>query len=434
MSASAFASPDVPSPQVLDLPDLGAIRSTIIMAAIDLSQIHEVHPQCLDIKGVLFEGQVAGGHFGDIWQGKWVVVPSLLKSPETSLPMIQNGPKAILGHVSFSPWMVNGNILHRTYLNRQTAVAHSLIFEKIQQIVYDDTSKTLQWRHLHAESPDGQAKGLGLHLKRLAQGLDKYDLHEPHRHLSSLNEYDHLHRIFRLCSVHVYWNIKATCVPDSVKKKMQSLVCMRHQDWDRTVCEIEIEGGKAGRDKIRPKFAFEGMCWSRSFMPRVVWQIGDANSNIIEGLHADVNREGISCTLLGGIKKGQYFDSLKLKSLRTYEETHPSDRALRNLKRKVADRHRTLVAQDSKISTQNKKLKTAHSALSNASQRLTALQEAATSSITDITKVVTQRDRASAMYSKALEGSMGVVGTGTGKVGVLLPPTARDAIQKGGEH
>jgi hypothetical protein len=69
------------------------------------------------------------------------------------------------------------------------------------------------------------------------------------------------------------------------------------------------------QDKIRSKFALQGICWQESFIPKVVWQVGDSSSNIIESLHADVNTEGTTCTLVGGVKKGQFFDKMKLQSL-----------------------------------------------------------------------------------------------------------------------
>jgi hypothetical protein len=70
------------------------------------------------------------------------------------------------------------------------------------------------------------------------------------------------------------------------------------------------------QDKIRSKFALQGICWQESFIPKVVWQVGDSSSNIIESLHADANTEGTSCTLVGGVKKGQFFDKMKLQSLK----------------------------------------------------------------------------------------------------------------------
>lgn len=60
------------------------------------------------------------------------------------------------------------------------------------------------------------------------------------------------------------------------------------------------------------------MCWEKSHIPKSIWQVGDNTSNIIESLHADANREGISCTLLGGVKKGLHLDSLKMKTLNVF--------------------------------------------------------------------------------------------------------------------
>jgi hypothetical protein len=45
---------------------------------------------------------------------------------------------------------------------------------------------------------------------------------------------------------------------------------------------------------------------------------GDSNSNLIESVHADVNREGVRCTLLGGVKKGEDFDAMKMRTLEVH--------------------------------------------------------------------------------------------------------------------
>lgn len=68
-------------------------------------------------------------------------------------------------------------------------------------------------------------------------------------------------------------------------------------------------------DKIRSKFAFQALCWEKSHIPALIWKAGDANTNLIESVHADVNREGVHCTLVGGLKKGQAFDRMKMKTL-----------------------------------------------------------------------------------------------------------------------
>jgi len=57
------------------------------------------------------------------------------------------------------------------------------------------------------------------------------------------------------------------------------------------------------------------MCWAKSKIPLDVWKSGESNSNLIEMAHADTDREGIGCTLVGGFMKGQFFDMSKNKSV-----------------------------------------------------------------------------------------------------------------------
>lgn len=156
-----------------------------------------------------------------------------------------------------------------------------------------------------------------------------------------MTEYEHLLQIFRLCQVHVERNIDASSVPETVKRKMRSLICMTHPDFEGTLRTIANEGGKKGagiylsrsyshyqiltniilihldwvQDKIRCKFALPGICWEKSFIPKIIWQVADSTTNTLETLHADVNLEGkfcSLCSLLGGVKKGQHFDNMKL--------------------------------------------------------------------------------------------------------------------------
>ncbi|KAJ7257624.1 hypothetical protein C8J57DRAFT_1074290 [Mycena rebaudengoi] len=336
----------------------------------------------------------------------------------------------------------------RIFLNRQTAAAHELIFQKIHEIVFADTGENLTWRHLHSATIDGevgilhfvldqhggQAKGLGLYLKSLSQELvGKYDLHEPHRPLPSLDEYDHLHRVIRLCTSHIFRNIRKVNVPEPVRNLMRSLVCIEHSDWENTIQRIQVEGGPAGAnwiaDKIRTKFAFPAMCWEKSFIPKPIWQVGDNTSNIIEGIHADANLEGISCTLVGGVKKGLHLDSLKMKTLVNWEQTgirptyasgHISESTTRSLKRKSIQHHKTLSRQDTHIEMKNKRLRTAHDAKIKADEQLYTIQNQAGSQV-QLERAYKAVDRAADGYVKALTASREVVGSGSGKVGLLLP-------------
>ncbi|KAJ7437910.1 hypothetical protein B0H11DRAFT_1884881 [Mycena galericulata] len=336
----------------------------------------------------------------------------------------------------------------RIYLNRQTAAAHEIIFRKIHEIVFADTGETLKWRHLHSptihdevgilhfvlDQHGGQAKGLGLYLKYLAQFLvGKYDLHERHRLLTTLDEYDHLARNIRLCTSHISRNIAKANVSEIVRNLMRSLICIEHPDWDNTIRRIQVEGGTAGAnwvaDKIRSKFAFPAMCWEKSFIPKSVWQVGDNTSNIIESVHADANREGISCTLVGGVKKGFHLDNLKIKTLVNWEYTgirptyargHISESSTRSLKRKANQHHKSLSRQDAHIETQNKRLRTAYDAKVKAAEQLYELQGRAGSQA-QLERAHKAVDRTVDAFTKALATSTEIVGSGSGKVGILLP-------------
>ena len=118
--------------------------------------------------------------------------------------------------------------------------------------------------------------------------------------------------IFRLCNAHISRNIKKMKVPENVKNKLRSLICIEHPDFDGTLREIEVEGGKPGQlvclfnayvtydctnvfailqigFKIRyckPEFALEGICWAKE-LPSLCssGKPGDSTSNVIESLH-----------------------------------------------------------------------------------------------------------------------------------------------------
>jgi hypothetical protein len=225
--------------------------------------------------------------------------------------------------------------------------------------------------------------GLGLYLQALAASMpERLDIHEPWRTIQSLNPYEHLLRCFRICQLHNYRNIKGCAVSDQVRWLMRSLICLEHDDWDGTIQAIKEQGGKAGsgayklkavlnssdplipdwvRDKETSKFAFPAMCWEKSFIPLLIWRAGDNTSNVIEQAHEDANREGLRCSLVGGLEKGRALDELKMKTVEvhfaiilqlglyldltlqalekygvrpTYKSGHVSSNAYFNLKRK----------------------------------------------------------------------------------------------------
>ncbi|KAJ6529593.1 hypothetical protein B0H19DRAFT_1214481 [Mycena capillaripes] len=231
----------------------------------------------------------------------------------------------------------------RIYVTRHTAAAHQRIFDEINKLVLLDTGSPLRWRHLHGQSADdfegvilqwgadqhrGQAKGsLGLHLVARAAELPAHqmDMHEPWCTLHTLGPYDHLRRVYRVCKVHNYRNIRTCAVPEPVRQLMRSLACIRHPDWDGTIAKISADRGKPSTDWVHDKetcnFAFASICWENSFIPLAVWNAGESNTNLVEIAHSDVNREGVHCTLLGGLLRGQDYDALQRNTLLQYE-TH----------------------------------------------------------------------------------------------------------------
>ncbi|KAF7327931.1 hypothetical protein MKEN_00373200 [Mycena kentingensis (nom. inval.)] len=278
----------------------------------------------------------------------------------------------------------------RIYVTRQTAAVHQIIFHEISRIYRLDTGADLLWRHLHADSLDevdgmilhwsadqhrGQAKGLGLHLVSLAAKLpaDKPDLHQPDRLLRSLDAYEHLQRLFRLCVVHFFRNIKTSAVPEPVRVRMRSLACISHPDWDGAIEFIQRQGGKAGvdwvQDKVSSKFAFSGLCQERSFIPLDIWNAGEPNSNLVETVHRDVNREGVHCTLVGGLLRGQRFDRFKAVTVKewevhgirpTYKPVTNAVNAEKNLKRQDRIRYKKIEQLDRKVYEHNQYMQHAH--------------------------------------------------------------------------
>ncbi|KAJ7836987.1 hypothetical protein B0H14DRAFT_3460332 [Mycena olivaceomarginata] len=258
----------------------------------------------------------------------------------------------------------------RVYLTRHTAAAHQRIFEEIDKIVEFDGGRRLRWRHLHGQSLEdfqglilhwgadqhrGQAKGES-HLSFAALPPGQMDLHESWRTLRSLGPYEHLRRIYRLCKVHNYRNIQTCSVSDPVRQLMRSLACIEHPSWDATIAQIIADGGKAGADWVRDK----------------VTSNGEPNTNLAEAVHSDVNREGVHCTLLGGLLRGQDYDAMQHETLLQYEQygirpsynpVAPVTNTLKNLKRKGLQQAKKVQASMKAVSEHNINLHRAHAGL-----------------------------------------------------------------------
>ncbi|KAK0499230.1 hypothetical protein EDD18DRAFT_1103649 [Armillaria luteobubalina] len=259
--------------------------------------------------------------------------------------------------------------------------------------VRQDTGKDIQYRHLHspslkehqgilhwaADQHCGQAKGLGLHLQDIAREMGKewMDLHEPGLSLYSLGVYEHLHRILRICEAHITRGIASCAVPDyRVKEKMHSLLCVQHPDWDGAIAYIEQEGGALGRawlnNKRDSKFALQGMCWEKSFIPLSIWQAGDTTTNAVEMSHIDIYREG-------GISRACHYDKMRLHIHHvaqkvgvkaSYRSTTIVVSVARKYKHTVIHRTRKFNSMDKSIGDQNEWLRKSWERYQSALHRL----------------------------------------------------------------
>ena len=97
--------------------------------------------------------------------------------------------------------------------------------------------------------------------------------------------------------------------------------------------------------------------------------------------------------------------------------------------------HKALVTQDSQIESANKKLKTAHASVARAEDRLVETQQQALANPhsekyrADLEKATRSQDNAGKAYSKVVDQSIGTIGTGSGRIMILLPSHVADVPQ-----
>jgi hypothetical protein len=88
--------------------------------------------------------------------------------------------------------------------------------------------------------------------------------------------------------------------------------------------------------------------------------------------------------------------------------------------------------QDSQIESANKKLKIAHALVSRTEDCLVEIQQQALANPhsekyrTDLDKAMKTQNSVGKAYAKAVDGSTGTIGTGSGHIMVLLPSCVAD--------
>ncbi|KAL0057090.1 hypothetical protein AAF712_016285 [Marasmius tenuissimus] len=198
-------------------------------------------------------------------------------------------------------------------------------------------------------------------------------------------------------------------------------------------------------DKESLPFVFPAICWEKSLIPRDIWFARPHSTNTAESVHRDVNREGVRCTLVGATKKGMHFDLLKLKSLKSFEDSgvretykskHPFENALAALKKKDSFRRKSLGNANVKIRAHNEKIEASLRRLeagrvktSETAARLDGIdserqtERYARGHQTWI-KAREAEARFQQAYDRQVECGKSLLKTGSGKTGILLPASS----------
>ncbi|KAK0429591.1 hypothetical protein EV421DRAFT_1914379 [Armillaria borealis] len=327
-------------------------------------------------------------------------------------------------------------VICRAFMNSQSTHAHQLLFVTIRSVVHQDTQRDVEYRHLHSSSLDdhrgilhwaadqdrGQVKGLGFHLQDVARELayDRKDLHETgHSVVSGMYSTSHP----------VESRVQGSKIT-AVKDKMHSLVCIRHPNWHDTIAYIEREGGVSGRNwiynKIHSKFAIQGMCWERSFIPLSIWQAGDATTNAVEMSHIDIYQEGMPCSLVGGISRARYYDKMRLQTHRVaqktgvkaaYRPTTTVVSVVRKYKQTVIQRTRKFNMADRHINEQNERLQKSWERYQNTVRKLAAKP----SDLKAIESHEKQKQAYEKQKQKSLDMEKRLRGQSSGRVKLVFP-------------
>ncbi|EJD33362.1 hypothetical protein AURDEDRAFT_177559 [Auricularia subglabra TFB-10046 SS5] len=253
--------------------------------------------------------------------------------------------------------------LCRAFTTSTSASAHHELYRQIFKIAYNDTGRHPRFHYLHGDGYEiwttdddrGHALGLGQFLVEIAQDLTAFDRYEPGKRLCDLGPYEHLARFLRLCVVHLRRNIKRYQgkVSKTVYDAMWSLAASEtHTDFPKA-CEIIRTGGKDAANWLREKelFALAALYQPWSKIPLEIWRAGKGNTNGVEQMHRDVNRDGKWLTLLGGIQRGMQHDIREAKNMslvrsegihRRFKPSEPVFTQKRSIQRSVRAEKRRL--------------------------------------------------------------------------------------------
>ncbi|KIJ29181.1 hypothetical protein M422DRAFT_269448 [Sphaerobolus stellatus SS14] len=268
-------------------------------------------------------------------EGEFLLVVCMFKSmsellARTNWPTIDTSFKRVWGWQEFEmeawfPEYGRSVVVARTFTNSQSGKAHFILFERIFDIMKQDTGIEVRFRHIHGEGIDmvtadqhkGQALGLGKFCQKLCRDRPGYCAYNHTRPLHELSPYEHLARFYRLCFQHYSTKVHDLRghVSENVCAAMMSLASAEPlADLPGTLDLIRRQGGKKGNDWLNDKlaaegFALAGICRQRSLIPVESWKAAPNTTNGNEQAHRDANRDGVHLSLFAGIMRILQYDS-----------------------------------------------------------------------------------------------------------------------------
>ncbi|KAF7969562.1 hypothetical protein HWV62_26919 [Athelia sp. TMB] len=224
----------------------------------------------------------------------------------------------------------------RAFTTSQSADAHFALIKRIFEIASTDTSRPVQFLHIHgegfeawvADAHKGQALGVGRYCKYLARDLTTYSPRDPSRLLRNLTPYDHLKQFYRVCVTHFKRNVHELrgIVSNDVQAAMLSIASSEpHVDLEGTFAVIRNGGKKAKawlRDKLETnKFVLPALYHPASLIPLAIWKGITLSTNSAEQQHHNIYRDGVNLTILAGIIRGMQYDWRAIASIDIYHTT-----------------------------------------------------------------------------------------------------------------
>ncbi|KIJ46710.1 hypothetical protein M422DRAFT_249875 [Sphaerobolus stellatus SS14] len=199
-------------------------------------------------------------------------------------------------------------VVAHAFTNSKSGEAHLILFERIFDVMKQDTGIEVRFRHIHGEGIDtvtadqhkGQTLGLGKFCQKLCCDRPGYCTYNHTCPLHELSPYEHLAHFYQLCFQHYSTKVHDLCghVSENIHAAMMSLASAEPlTDLPETLDLIQRQGGKKGNDWLNDKlaaegFALAGICRQRSLIPVKSWKAAPNTTNGNEQAHRDANRDG----------------------------------------------------------------------------------------------------------------------------------------------